>query len=204
MWCTEARCSTQRSALSRTGFRRLTHCIHTVYLGTVMRIVSAILWRVLLSNPWRITGSQEQILDLGVPSDRRVAMLSLPMIGDRLDRTVGDTAPHPGAAMKLKAAEMGTLLPWSIAVLEEKGTGVHARAELSAAARALNQWLGATRSAHDLSLSQVLVDSCQRCLANCERAGVHFVPKHHFFAHLSDRVYFMGNPKSYSCFWVSR
>lgn len=193
--------------------------LHTVYLGVIMRLVSAILWRMLLANTWNIHGSQEQILEMGVrrmaahmlrwfeeartPSDRRVATLSLPMLGDRMGCTVGGAEPHAGCPMRLKGAEMGSLLPWSLALLEQHGQAVAHRAALLAAGRSLESWLEVTRQSGDvleMVESQELMDQAARFLANCARAGVHFVPKHHFFAHMSSRARVLGNPKLYSCF----
>ena len=79
--------------------------LHTVYLGVAARLVSAILWRVLLSNPWKIQQPNEKtLLELGArrmqadmllwfethkaPHGRRVGQLTLPMLGDQRDSAV--------------------------------------------------------------------------------------------------------------------
>lgn len=192
--------------------------LHTVYLGVVNRLVSAMLWRVLLSNAWQTLGGQERVLEQGirrmaahlavwfeqnrVPHDRRVSTMSLALLGDRLACAVGGE-PHPGGVLKLKAAECGTLLPWAIDLVVEKGQAVAFRQELLSAARALQTWLETTRENGPVlapGVAQVLRDSAQRCLLNCMRAKVKFVPKHHFFAHLSLSAASIGNPKVYSCF----
>ena len=192
--------------------------LHTVHLGVIQRLVSAILWRLLLANSWGIRGSQEHVLELGVrrmtahmlryfedertPADRRVATLSIPMLGERLSCVVGGSA-HPGCAMRLKAAEMSTLLPWSLALLAQYGSQVANREELLAAGRSTEQWLEITKQDDDVlppAACRGLVDNCMRVLAHCSRACVHFTPKFHFFAHLSLAARRLGNPKVYSCF----
>eukprot|EP00974_Lingulodinium_polyedra_P098889 9584787-Lingulodinium_polyedra.AAC.1 len=140
--------------------------------------------------------------DHQVPADRRLSTLTLKMMGDRLGCEIGGE-PHPGCALKVKAAETGSLLPWSLAVLDQWGARVHCAGQLLTASRALERWLEITRTGGRVlspALSQELRDCCQRCLVNCSRAGVSFTPKHHFFAHLSMDASNKGNPKLYSCF----
>ena len=165
-------------------------------------------------------GSQDHVLSVGVrrlsadlqhwfeandvPSDRRVALLSLKMLGDRKGCGVNDPAnPHPGSNLKLKAAETGAVVPWAVDLLRRQGRNVPCLRELQTAGEALERWLEVTREAGDVlnfRESQELRDSCQRHLINCVRAGVHLVPKHHYFAHLSLEAPRLGNPKVYSCF----
>ena len=73
--------------------------LHTIYLGVAQRIVSASVWRVILSNPWNISGPMDDVLELtmrriaanarqwfednNIPHDRRVSQLTLKMFGDR-------------------------------------------------------------------------------------------------------------------------
>ena len=105
--------------------------------------------------------------------------------------------------MKYKAAETGSLLPWALALLRERGDGVHCQHELLVAGAALERWLDITRTSGPVltpALCQELRDCCQRCLVNSSRAAVHPVPKTHFFGHLSMEARRMGNPKLYSCF----
>ena len=73
--------------------------LHTVYYGPVMKWSSAVIWRVLLSNPWDISAAESTVLDLGVkklrshqigwyetesiPHDRRIGDLTVVMLGDK-------------------------------------------------------------------------------------------------------------------------
>eukprot|EP00959_Pyramimonas_sp_CCMP1952_P212868 4454377-Pyramimonas_sp.AAC.1 len=40
--------------------------MHCLYLGVIMRYVSACLWRLLLGNPWAFSGNESQIQDLAL------------------------------------------------------------------------------------------------------------------------------------------
>ena len=192
--------------------------LHTVYSGVAGRYVSAIVWRLLLANAWGVRGDQSTILEIGIrrasahmarwfetqniPANRRLSMLTLGMIGDRRDCAIsGD--PHPGSPTKFKAAETGTILPWSVSLLESLGSGLAHFRDLLTAGKALVRWLEITREAEVImtpAQTQELNDCCQRHLVNIQRAGVHCVPKHHFFAHLSANAGTIGCPKAYSCF----
>jgi hypothetical protein len=193
--------------------------LHTVYYGPVSRWTSATLWRILLSNPWRLAGSQEDILDMGlrrmkthllkwfdeagIPHNRRISDLTLQMLGDQDDFNIGGDLSHHGSSLKTKAAETSVLMDWEVTLLQYHGQRVASRDELLAGGKALQRWLEITRTdavALDDGLCQELLDCAQRHLSFCKRAGVKHIPKHHFFAELSSRARFMGNPKTYSCF----
>ena len=194
--------------------------LHTVYYGPVMKWSSAVIWRVLLSNPWDISAAESTVLDLGVkklrshqigwyetegiPHDRRIGDLTVVMLGDKRGCTVRGSHPHPGTTMKTKAAETGILFEWSLSLLKsELGARVQHSDDLLKSGRALQQWLEITRTqAFCLSMSecQRLCDCAQRHLLHSRFAGIAMVPKHHFFSHLWLPAYFQGNPKVYSCF----
>ena len=128
------------------------------------------------------------------------------MLGDRLGHVLGGD-PHPGCgSLKLKAAETGTIIPWVINALRRFGGDVAHRDDLLVAGEYLEAWLLCTRVAGSV-LNEVetrtLRDSAQKHLLACQTAGVHLVPKHHCFWHLSLSAERMGNPKLYSCFWMS-
>ena len=196
--------------------------LHTVYYGPVQRIASCIMWRVLLNNPWGIPGDQDLMLERGarrmaasmalwyeqnnVPQDRRVGSLSLSMFGDRKGHKVraADDDGHPGCGLKLKAAECGAILPWAASLLRGPvGADVQHKDELLRAANAMLAWLELSREAENVvtaAQAQALVDQAQRTLLYMDAAKMHFVPKFHFFAHLSVNARRMGGPKLYSCF----
>ena len=120
--------------------------LHTVYYGPMMRLIAAILWRVVLSNPWGIVGNLEHVLEQAarrleahmlnwfdshhVPRNRRLGTLTLSMLGNRMGHGINDGKPHPGCPLKLKAAETGHTLPWALGLLEERGNWVDGREHL--------------------------------------------------------------------------
>ncbi|CAK0808811.1 unnamed protein product, partial [Prorocentrum cordatum] len=71
--------------------------LHCLYFGPVMRFVSSSLWRLILKNVWRFTGTLEQVIELGsrqlgaelqqwqeaqnIPHSARLATLSAKMLG---------------------------------------------------------------------------------------------------------------------------
>ena len=87
------------------------HCavdsLHSLYLGPMLRLVNATLWRYLLANPWRIAGNKDQRLAIGVtrmrPSldnyytdnhispQQQIYEFTLSMLGDAKESKV----PHP-------------------------------------------------------------------------------------------------------------
>eukprot|EP00973_Karenia_brevis_P066412 9229977-Karenia_brevis.AAC.1 len=91
--------------------------MHTVYYGPVMRLTSAMLWRILKSNPWNIHGNPSVVMQRGVrqiaselkswqrresiPFSDRINDLTLKMLGPARETE----EHHPGGALKLKAAE---------------------------------------------------------------------------------------------------
>ena len=174
--------------------------LHTVYYGPIMRWSACTLWRVLLSNPWQLQGSLAVVLEAGVrrmnahlqnffvehqtPHDKRLSELTLAMLGDRRGCELGGQVPHPGCAMKTKAAETGNLLPWALQILREFGAAVPFRGDLVVAGESLQQWLEVVRESEvvlDPARAQRLQDACQRHLVSSRRAMVRHVPKHDFF-----------------------
>lgn len=194
--------------------------LHSVYYGPMMRWSSATLWRVLLSNPWNLPGPDGQVLDLGtrrlrahmftwfeqqnIPHDRRIGDLTLTMLGSREHCTVGGERPHPGTILKTKAAETGIIFEWAMALVQsDLGRLVPHQGELIRSGANLQRWMDITRTSTLVltpALSQELRDCSQRHLMHSSRALIHFIPKHHFFGHLSERAWWQGNPRCYSCF----
>ena len=102
--------------------------LHTVYFGPLMRWIAAVLWRILLLNPFNLHGSVSNILEIGarrigadmktwfqeneVPHERRVGTLLLVMLDNPEGCEVRGARQHPGCPMKYKVAETGYLLPW--------------------------------------------------------------------------------------------
>ena len=179
--------------------------LHTLYLGVVQRLVSAIVWRVMHANPWGFRGPKKVQLELAcrqlrahlmrwfaaeaLPASLRLGDLTLPMLGS------AEEGPA-GCSMRLKAVETTTLLPWSLALLGTFGEAIQYADELRVAGEALVEYLTIIRT-QPLVIppadQQRLFESCQRHLIMAERAGVHFVPKHHMWLHMTYR-----SPSRYS------
>lgn len=180
--------------------------LHTLYYGPVMRWAAAALWRVLLANPWGVVGTQEVRVELGcrrlreslfgwqeevgIPAQDRLHDWTLPMMGSDEGCVAEPGKPHPGTVLKTKAAETGLVLRWAVALLDVHAAVVPHGAELLRAGVALERYVGITRTSPQLmgqELRQELMDCAVRHLLHCERAQVHYVPKHHMFMHLTER-----------------
>ena len=197
--------------------------LHSVYYGPMQKWASATLWRILLRNPWNLPGPDSAVLDLGVrrlrthmleyfteaavPHNRRVGDLTLTMLGERRGCVVRGDHPHPGTALKTKAAETGIMFNFALSLLQTPlvvGAGVQHYSDLVISGKALDRWMETTRSTNDICLSvpecQILRDEAQRHLIHCRKTLIAMVPKHYFFAEMSIRAHFMGNPRMYNCF----
>ena len=193
--------------------------LHTLNYGPMMRWTSAAIWRILLRKSWGFAGSETQCRDLaarrlrhhlfswyddkGISAERRLGDLTMTMIGDDMGCGIGAEAlPHPGCAMKSKAAETQVLFEWALDLLLEY-TDIPCHAEMLAAGRALKSWVDICRGEPLLvsrASAQRLSDVATRHLLMCERAQISFVPKHHMFSHSAVRLRAMGNPRQYSTF----
>ena len=183
---------------------------------------SAVIWRVLLSNPWSLRGSLATVKEDGVkrlrthqlawyeaeniPHGRRLGDFTVVMLGESRGCELNDDSyAHPGTTMKTKAAETGILFRWALDIIQDDqlASQVAYRSNLLIAGRSMQEWLELTRTG-ELCLTileyQKLRDSAQRHLVHSRIARIALVPKHHFFAHLSIRAFFHGNPKAYTCF----
>ena len=180
--------------------------MHTVYFGPAMRFASAVLWRVLLGNPWGIRGTQAAILDLGcrrlhsdlrlwceqtgVPHEKRLNELTLGMLGSLEGCSVTGHKRHPGSVLKTKAAETGLLVPFAMHLLSMYGGVVDCKASLQEAGAALCEWLDIVRAEDRIvlpSAQQQLIEEAQRHLLYSAKAGITHTPKHHLFAHITHR-----------------
>ena len=184
--------------------------LHTLNFGLMERVTSASLWRVLLSNPWKLPGPEDQIRSVGLrrlrahmiqyfsdsatPHDRRIGDLTEKMLGDRSNCTsgVGGVGPHPGRPLHAKAADMHVLMRWSIVLLESSwGRDVAHRVELVASMRAIERFIDVTKTAGmvpTVAQAQSLRDEAQRAILGAGRGGVSFTIKSHMLAECSIRV----------------
>ena len=173
--------------------------LHTILFGPAMRWLSAVFNRMVLGNPWNVRGDPEYrkkialkrlsvemqtfFDDEEIPNDRQLPELTATMIG------LTDEDCHPGGAMKLKAAEVSTLIGFGIILLQRYD--VEHRGALEVAGTALQDYFGRTRSAGivvSASELQGMMDAMQLHLLASEKAMVAFVPKHHLTAHLVSRT----------------
>ena len=193
--------------------------LHTLNFGLMERATSASIWRIILSNPWGFRGAESRIRDQaigllrgdmlawlsanGVAGDRRIGDLTENMLGDRKECSTDGNIIHPGACLKLKAAEMHTFMLWVTNLLRSpSGDRVAYRDDLLAILEALERWLAVSKHADmvlTLAQSQALRDECQRALLHGRRAMVSFTVKAHLLAEMSERAAHYGNPRFHAC-----
>eukprot|EP00959_Pyramimonas_sp_CCMP1952_P270713 5659226-Pyramimonas_sp.AAC.1 len=168
--------------------------LHTVYLGNMMMVVSCAFMRVLHANPWktnapnrlrRLVHDLESWYDYAdVPADMRLGTITDKILpSDRPD-------PHPGGMMRVKAAECHVLLNFSIYMLQKHLHMVQKGVHLLRAGLALEEWCNTCRSARtQLTIPeyQKLLDTCAVHIFEGDKAGIHQLPKHHSFGHLTIR-----------------
>ena len=182
--------------------------LHSLYMGPVMRTAAAAIWRVLLLNPWGHQGPKSQKLDLGVrrlraqllswseaqgiPAGERFNDLTLKMLGSENEMSENHpTCTHPGGELNVKAAESATLLLWAMNLLQEYVDDVPFGHELLGAGENLLEFLDIMRAEDDVltvAAQKKLVGLMQGHLLLCERAWLHYTPKHHMCCHLAART----------------
>ena len=133
--------------------------LHTVNYGPMMRWTSAALWRVITLNPWRFRGTFDVKLELAsrrlradmydwfdraeVPTSRRLSDLTISMLGGK-DTKLDRGMPHPGCAMKTKAAE--TQIVFELAIdLVRRYPDIPLGDDVMAAGIALKDWMDILR-----------------------------------------------------------
>eukprot|EP00969_Alexandrium_andersonii_P296810 13116088-Alexandrium_andersonii.AAC.1 len=171
-----------------------------------MRWTSAVVWRVLLSNPWghdgalgiklemgcrRLRGDLfEWFRDSGIPHEKRVSDLTLKMLGHD-DHTLDPSELHPGCMLKTKAAETSVLMEWAIDLLAKYRDHVEYFDELRAGGTSLKEFLDIIKAeplCMSRSAQQRLMDCTLRHLVNAERAQIRMAPKHHMFLEMAHRT----------------
>eukprot|EP00959_Pyramimonas_sp_CCMP1952_P384554 8059620-Pyramimonas_sp.AAC.2 len=179
--------------------------MHTICFGTIQRLISCIVWRIVFANVFGCRGSKESKIDgtfrqlredlqdwyvrTGTPHDQRLTDLSPKMLGGE---------PHlqnhsfGGGHMRLKAHETLCFLPFVVEALRPH-MGLSGYSHLLAAGESMLDFLGILSGEgmrvpdHKL---QNLLDLMQLHLVRCDLAGLAFVPKHHFAAELVARTVF--------------
>ena len=182
--------------------------LHTLYYGPVQRYASAVIWRVLLSNPWEIRGrTLDSRLNAGaarlridfmdwqtknsIPHSERIGDWNIRMMGDRRGAIHSRELAHPGGSLKLKAAETGVVLLWACDLLMRHGGDVPFKDELIQIGASLVEYLDALRSyprvpsaAQCARLYELMITV--NTLSQISTIGI--VPKHHFFYELTRRT----------------
>ena len=180
--------------------------MHCVYLGLIQRWASAAIWRILLRNVTGVRGTQDHIINIGlqnltaslrtwqqaehVDHSNWINAITIKMIGKA--RGYSLTRPdHPGAPLKLKAAECGLILKFLLFYIRELGGADVFGPSLIGAGHALEDFLQACRDEPCVVSDQ----GCQRMLDAisihnrcCKAAGVQLTPKHHLACHLAART----------------
>ena len=193
------RCPLFQRALGTSPARTLAvDTLHSVNYGPMQRWCSAAVWRVLLSNPWHYNGTMEQRMEMAarrlrsdlfswynetqVPHARRLNDFTLSMIGHSAGIQMGECMPHPGCAMKTKAAETAVIMDWAIDLVRKYQDGLTLGAELLVAGDALQKWTDVVLSQTllaDHRAQQQLLDLAVKDVLRAERAQVSMVPAHH-------------------------
>ena len=186
--------------------------IHTMCFGSIQRLISAILWRIILSNCYRARGGKETQIETNLKHVRealflwyeqedvswgnRLSDLTASMLGG-VPSTEDDSANSSfgGGHMRLKAHETLCILPFAIDLLRKHPT-VHCQAHLMKAGTAMIELLELLRKQPmrvESDKIQHIFDLMHGHLMRCEWAQLAFVPKHHFAAHLVKRTGFFSS-----------
>ena len=183
--------------------------LHTLYFGTMQRVVSAALWRVVLHNGWGIIGTKAHRLETGakllrqhhiswckkheIPHSMRLNDWKLSFMGEAGSAQDSLDNAHPGCEMRLKAVETGLVLRWTIEVIEDIGDGIPYRDELLVSCKACVHFLHMCRDASgvftDVECQQAF-DAMQTHLSQAAEARVNCegIAKVHFCTHLAQRT----------------
>ena len=182
--------------------------LHTLYLGALQKYVQAVCWNAIDSDVFHVGGPKSACIELttsyiendmkewyktcNIPVMNRVNHLKPSMLGNDLRRD-----------LKLKAAETGTLVPWAVDFSRRHRATLSRGGALKVAGEALVAYMDLLRAAPKdvpLRTCQELLDLCLRHLSLCELAGIHLVPKHHMWVHLTLRLRWFGNARLHACF----
>ena len=174
--------------------------LHALNYGPMSRWTHMALVRMIALNPWRIQGTQPQIAEVAtrrlrghlmkwfqrkqVPHENRLNDLTLKMIGyEASDETAGE--------LKLKAHEIWILLLWCVDLIQELGTHMHMYEDMLKAGQAIVHFMNVMRQAPmrvPPPQQQELFDAMLEHLIHADLAGIECVPKHHYCAHLVERI----------------
>ena len=180
--------------------------LHSLYYGAFSRWTSCVLWRTVLSNPWRLHGEHDAKLLEGmrrlradfirwqqaeqVPPNRRIGDLTLSMIGDRKKCKIGSVPLHPGSMCKTKAAETRLLMKFAYETLIKIGLPEH-QEDLTKAGQALIEYGDLTSATNDVEVAphirRKLMELCIEALSRMQRAKITDAPKLHSTLHMTFR-----------------
>ena len=180
--------------------------LHTLYMGPVHRFCSAVLWRILLNNPWKVRARTiDQRLLVGVarlrddlmkwqrdnvPHNERLRDLTLGMLGDRRGALDDLESAHPGDSLRMKGGESGVVVIWTCSVLAKFGEAIPFAAELREVGASLVDYLDSIRK-YPLVLTRPQCDHLYSLMLRVnipsKNACISMTPKHHFFYELTKR-----------------
>ena len=130
--------------------------------------------------------------DYGIDAQHRLSDLTVSMLGS-----------HSKKKFQTKAAEVRPLLGWAQWLCELYPAHIDRSVELRAAGAALIRYMELLKESPlhpEPHVCQEFMSCCIRHLVMAEKAGLPFVPKHHLWAHMTQRIIKQGNPRYYSTF----
>ena len=182
--------------------------LHTVYLGVLQRYVQGVMWGAIDSNIWGVDGNRSAVIEQTIsslevdikrwyirsviPTSSRVNHIKTSMLGTDAKRE-----------LKLKAAETGTLVPWAVDFSTRYRNALLNGAQLKAAGETLVEYMSLLKASPlhvPEDTCQTLLDLALRHLTLCKAAHIDMVPKHHNWVHMTLRLRFYGNARTWATF----
>eukprot|EP00959_Pyramimonas_sp_CCMP1952_P396410 8305544-Pyramimonas_sp.AAC.1 len=182
--------------------------MHTLCFGPIQKLISTIVWRIVLQNCYDVRGGKEVKIDVNIKRIReelfrwydhegtdwgeRLSDLTSSMLGGE-PTLQADGSPFGGAPMRLKAYETLCFLPFAVDLLKKHPRVDHYH-DLLKAGEAIIEFFAVLKR-EDVRVSnrglQQLFDLMQLHLVRCDAANIDFQPKHHFALHMVRRNLFV-------------
>jgi len=189
--------------------------LHCVFLGIAQAYLSTVFWRVMVSNPWRISATTIESFDsmacqrlhydiMDFYASRRRIQHRPEGTTELVDLSVSMLGSRTDAIFKAKGAETKSLIPFAIALLDKRGASCSPGAveHLHNAGVALMEVMRIQSENSAALPKQAAIDMYRFGVQHCRAAflgGVRPYPKHHAFVHMLRDAFVKGNPKSYAC-----
>ena len=193
--------------------------MHTLHLGVWLAWNHRALWALLRANVYN-TRTTRQADDMLVSLGSLMQRLHdwYPIYAKTLspDRVKGLTKiqritpsmcnSESDVKLNIKAAESRHLLPFLLKELNFFASGmgdidVQARIDSGEALEQYMQVLQSESRVVSADGYKALLDCCHTHVQLCPRAGIHLLPKHHLFKHMTRRIARNGNPRYYSTYF---